>query len=161
MIYEESGAIFSDCRIYRFLLWRVWDTSKDNLLFVCLNPSAAGAYSDDNTSRRCAGFALCAGFGGFYLCNLFGFISTRVSGLHTAPNPVGNPDNDSHLSRACSRCSAVVVAWGNDRMCPPRDHTVLQLLKSHFRVVYCLSKTGGYPRHPLLLPNACKLTPFT
>ena len=162
MIYEESGAIFSDCRTYRFLLWRIWDEVAPKVLFVGLNPSSAGACSDANTVKRCISFANCAGYGGLYLVNLFAFISTPIAGLLGAHTPEGNPDNDQHIDIAARRCKAAIVAWGEEGSHRGREAVVLSLLLSHFPQLLCLSKKtiGGrtYPQHPLPLRSVC--TPF-
>jgi hypothetical protein len=164
MIYEEGGAIFSDCRTYRFLLWRAWDENTPKVLFVGLNPSVAGACDDDKTVNRCISFAKCAGYGGLYLVNLFAFISTPVAGLLAASSPEGNPDNDQYIHRAAKRCTGVIVAWGEDGFHRGRDAAVSALLSLHFAQLHCLAKatTGGrtYPRHPSRLSKTCAPRPF-
>ncbi|QBE68839.1 protein of unknown function DUF1643 [Synechococcus sp. WH 8101] len=37
----KSDAIFSDCRTYRYALWRLWDDSRPCAMFIGLNPSSA------------------------------------------------------------------------------------------------------------------------
>src|SRR5262245_23656231 len=53
---EQSGAIFSDCEKYRYVLWRQWDLLDPEpcfMAFVGLNPSTADESLDDPTIRRC------------------------------------------------------------------------------------------------------------
>ena len=37
----ETHAELSNCRKYRYALWRTWDKSKDKVMFIGLNPSTA------------------------------------------------------------------------------------------------------------------------
>ena len=39
----KKGAVLSRDRLYRYALWREWDTSKGTCVFIGLNPSAADA----------------------------------------------------------------------------------------------------------------------
>ena len=156
MIYQETGAVFSNCWAYRYLLWRAWDETAPRVLFVGLNPSIAGACEDDRTVKRCIGFATRAGYGGFYLTNLFGLISTATSGLVTSTAPEGNPDNDVYIHKAAARCAAVIAAWGDLGTHRGRDSVVLPLLRGYFPSVHCLTKTAsGNPGHPLYLKSSC------
>ena len=158
MKYEEKGAVFSDSeKKYRFMLWRVWDEFAPNVLFVCFNPSDAGVCNDDHTVTRCIKFAEKAGYGGFYIVNLFGLVSPEPAGVFAAANPIGNPDNDNYIHKAASHCTNVIVAWGEDGSHLGRDKEILRLLKTHFPHIYCLGKTvGGQPRHPSRLPDSCE-----
>ena len=44
----KNTAKLSECRKYRYALWRTWDDSKPYVMFVGLNPSTA----DENTDRK-------------------------------------------------------------------------------------------------------------
>jgi hypothetical protein len=46
----KTDAKLSDCRKYRFALWRTWDESKPYAMFVGLNPSTA-----DETEKKYIG----------------------------------------------------------------------------------------------------------
>ena len=54
---EISSAIFSPCKKYRYVLWRVWDKSLGYVNFVCLNPSTADEIHNDPTIIRCINYA--------------------------------------------------------------------------------------------------------
>src|SRR3546814_16904510 len=58
-------------------LWRIWDDTKPQCMFIMLNPSTADADLDDPTIRRCIGFAKSWGYGGLQVCNLFAYRSTE------------------------------------------------------------------------------------
>lgn len=60
--FDESGAIFSDDRRCRFSLFRVWDETKLNIMFIGLNPSTANEIVNDPTIRRVISFASSWGY---------------------------------------------------------------------------------------------------
>ncbi|PHM62792.1 DUF1643 domain-containing protein [Xenorhabdus ishibashii] len=52
--YDDSA--ISEDGLYRYDLWRVWDESKPNVMFIGLNPSTADHEINDNTITRCSTF---------------------------------------------------------------------------------------------------------
>jgi hypothetical protein len=69
----RKGAKLSDDGVYRYALWRDWRESLDEPLlgYVMLNPSTADASEDDQTIRKCIGFAERNDYRGFIVLNLF------------------------------------------------------------------------------------------
>ena len=67
---NTRSAVLSDCGNYRYQLHRTWDESLPKCMFMMLNPSTADADIDDNTIRRCIGFAKLWGYGGLMVGNL-------------------------------------------------------------------------------------------
>src|SRR5947209_6307215 len=86
---NNNGAVFSEDRKYRYVLWRIWDTNKDIIQFIGLNPSTANEMHDDNTIGRIKNFTHDWGYGGFYMTNLFGLVTPYPEDLKTCKNPVG------------------------------------------------------------------------
>ena len=84
--FSKSGAVFSDCRKYRYALWRIWDENKPLVMIIGLNPSTADEISNDPTITRCKSFARACGYGGVLVANLFGFRAT-------SPNELGHTRN--------------------------------------------------------------------
>lgn len=84
-LFTETGATFSECRRYRYRLWRYWDRSKPPLCFLMLNPSTADDLSNDPTVERCQRRALAMGFGGLEVVNIFAFRSTDPAALYSLP----------------------------------------------------------------------------
>jgi len=153
-LQAATGAVFSACEQYRYLLWRHWDDQLPLLGFIGLNPATAGADADDPTIRRCRGFATELGFGGIVVANLFAFCTSHPHELFAAADPVGE-ENHSWLNRL-SRFSAKRVAiWGNHG----------QAYFSNFQIespIYCLKlNKSGAPAHPLYLPKGLSLKRFT
>ena len=88
----ENGAKFSDCRKYRFVLWRIWDYSLETIMFIGLNPSTANEVKQDNTINRIKGLTKDLGYGGFYMLNLFTFITAYPKELKNCENPTLEAD---------------------------------------------------------------------
>ncbi len=160
--YIDSGAVFSaDGGPYRYVLWRRWGPGP-LVLFVMLNPSTAGAESDDATIRRVVAFAKEWGCGGLYVGNLFGLVTPYPKELEKVVDPVG-ARNDEFIVEAAKECDYAVVAWG---ACPfkrvaQRSVWVIRLLEGNGLPVMCLGKTkGGEPAHPLRLARDTKLVPY-
>jgi hypothetical protein len=139
-----SGAEFSEDRKYRYALWRIWDKSKPLVMFIGLNPSTANETQPDPTITRVINFARDWGYGGFYMMNLFGIVSSKPEILVTDPDPLG--DNDQWLERIAAKCDRIIFAWGVFKQARSRAEDV----KKRFPDAYCLKKTkDGHPWHPL------------
>lgn len=143
----HKGATFSECRTWRYTLWRRW---ADGPALVCLalNPSTADELQDDPTIRRVIGFAKRWGFSAMEMLNIFSFRSTDPKALLRCPDPVG-PGNDAAIRETCGNAGLVLVAWGVHGTLHGRNLAVADLLP---RPVYCLGVTkGGHPKHPLYI----------
>lgn len=144
----RRGAAFSADRRYRWELTRTWDTSLDQIGFLMLNPSVAGAEIDDPTIRRCTKFTRAWGYGGYVVRNLFALCATDPRDLRKHPAPVGRL-NDLYLRR-CSAQAVTIAAWGTNGDLDGRDAKVAALLASHGAHLYHLGLTkDGFPKHPL------------
>jgi len=79
-----SGAGFSECRAYRYALWRRWDWQgyANQVMFVGLNPSTADETEDDPTIRRCIRFAKDWGCGSLLMLNAYAWRATKPRDLH-------------------------------------------------------------------------------
>lgn len=156
MYTDKSGAIFSPCWKYRYRLWRRWNFELPTMAFVMLNPSTADAEKDDNTIRRCIGFAKAEYYGGIEVVNLFAWRATKPADLWKAADPVG-PDNDSHLRAVVGTARMIVCAWGsNAARQPERAKHVRDLLHYYMPLHYLQLTKDGIPCHPLMLPKSCE-----
>ena len=141
----RNTAKLSDCRKYRFALWRTWDDSKPYAMFVGLNPSTADEADDDPTLIRCIHYAKSWGYGGVCMANLFAFRAIKPSDMMATQDPVGSA-NDSWLVQLAKDAGIVVAAWGNDGNFQNRSKNVVCLLPR----LYCLKiNKSGEPAHPL------------
>jgi hypothetical protein len=141
--------IISDCRSYRYQLWREWIGGTGYAMFIGLNPSTADESADDPTIRRCVAFAKSWGYSALCMTNLFAFRTVSPEFMKCAPDPVG-PNNDKHLLQCAIEASVIVAAWGNHGGYLDRDIDVLNLLPE----TYFLRLTKqAFPQHPLYLPG--------
>ncbi|GAL83447.1 hypothetical protein MYP_674 [Sporocytophaga myxococcoides] len=145
-IYDESGAIISTCKNYRYRLWRIWDKSKPFVMFIMHNPSTADESEDDRTIKRCVNFAKSWGYGGIYVGNIFAYRSTKPEVIKQVIDPIG-PDNNKHLTEMLQKCQIVIAAWGNHPKTESKPLKGIDIGKFYY---LSLTKTGN-PRHPLYL----------
>jgi hypothetical protein len=155
----ESGATFSPCRRWRYLLWRRWDASKPVANFLMLNPSTADEVKLDPTFSRARDFAERWGYGALIVTNIFSFRNTDPDEMKAADDPVG-PGNDAAIVQAARDSAIVVCAWGNHGAFLDRSSRVKALLTKHQVPLHALRlNANGEPAHPLYLPG--KLKPQT
>lgn len=153
-------AWFSDCGTYRYALLRCIDLGLDGLdgrqerclNAVMLNPSTADDVANDQTIRRCIGYARRWGYGELVVTNLFAFRATDPRDLKLATDPTG-PENDTYIRKIAEAADLVVVAWGAHGEFQRRDEDVLRIIASVGKQPLCLGTTkGGHPKHPLYAP---------
>lgn len=165
----ERGALLSECRRYRYHLWRPAGDGDKRCVFVGINPSTADEVDDDPTIRKCVGFARRWGFGAIDMVNLFAWRSTDQNGLLKAPDPIG-PKNDETLADVFGRADRIVWAWGNGKSAGVRRLIGDRMRRGHLYVfaikkscqVGNLGLTGeGAPKHPLMLGYKTKFVPTT
>ncbi len=141
----KNTAKFSECRKYRYALWRTWDISKPYVMFVGLNPSTADEKTDDPTLTRCINYAKSWGYGGVCMVNLFAFRATEPNVMKAAKDPMGK-DNNDWLKKLANDSGLIVAAWGNDGSYLGRSKKVRELLPN----LHCLNiNKSGEPAHPL------------
>lgn len=151
----EKGAQFSDDRIYRYVLWRIWAPGNGHVTFIGLNPSTADENKDDPTIRRCIGFAKDLGFGGVNMLNIFAFRATNPKGLMKAKEPIGEKNN-YYLNMYCDAIGLNVACWGTWGAYMNRGRDVLALLG--IDCLHCFGFTKNIqPKHPLYLKKDTEL----
>lgn len=153
---SNSGAVFSEDRLFRYLLWRQWSGSGAMVLFVALNPSTADETLDDPTIRRCISFAKAWSASGFMIANLFAYRATHPSDLLAYASPIG-VENDDWIAAASNRAIRTIACWGNHGSYLGRSASVLRQLN---RPEYLRLTKSGQPSHPLYLPGSLRPTFF-
>lgn len=155
-------AVISACGTYRYTLYRrVPDVPCRwirRILFIMLNPSTADAKKEDPTSRKCMHYSRRELFTDMTLVNLFAFRSPHPTVLWKARKDgldIIGPENDRYLDEQIKLHSGlqnrIVVAFGAHPKAKERAGLVLGRIPN----MYCLGLSqDGYPRHPLMLPNA-------
>lgn len=153
---NNTGAEFSPCRTYRYKLWRIWDESKPLIAFMGINPSTANETEPDNTIKRVMAIAKHNGFGGIYMINLFGLVSTDPDLLLTHPDPLG--DNDKHIDEVQGMVHGVVCAWGAFKQAKERAKVVYPRIGNPL-TLFVLK--DGSPKHPLYCRKDTKILSFS
>jgi hypothetical protein len=170
---ETQRAVFSDCRTYRYELWRVWDESLPYVAFIGLNPSTADETKDDPTIRKCRHFAKAWGYGGFVMLNLFPFRATDPRELKKAKQPYGELymprggvywwSNTKRIVEHVRASGLIVAAWGVDGAHRNKAWNLMNFLTQHSMGprIHCLgTNNDGSPKHPLYLANETKPVPY-
>ncbi len=142
----SSGAEFSPCAKYRYKLWRIWDNTLPKAMCIGLNPSNANANKNDPTINNLKTALAILGYGGFYMMNLFAYISSKPEVLLTCEDPLG--ENESKLKEVEALCDDVIVCWGKFKQAQDRIKQVLP----NYPNAKCLGfNLDGTPVHPMAL----------
>jgi hypothetical protein len=155
-LFENNGAEFSMCGKYRYKLWRIWDDSLPIAMCIGLNPSTANAEKNDATISILKRMLSKLGYGGFYMMNLFAFISSNPNDLLTCADPIG--DNNNQLKQVETICSDVIACWGSFKQAKNRIDEVVV----NYPNCKCFgTNKNGTPFHPLaLMYNGTQKTPM-
>ena len=153
---SASGAQFSRCRRWRYLLWRRWDAARPAANFLMLNPSTADEFRLDPSCSRARDYAERWGFGSVLITNIFAWRATDPEEMKAARDPVGR-GNDAAILRAAREAALVVCAWGNHGAHMDRAGKVVKMLNAEKTALHALPvNRGGQPAHPLYLPATLK-----
>jgi len=151
ILTSDSGATFSSCRRWRYLLWRRWDASGPAANFLMLNPSTADETVLDPSCSRARDYAERWGYGALIVTNLFAWRATDPKDMKRAGEPVGRSNNQAIL-RSAREAGVVVCAWGNHGSHLDRAATVVAQLRGAGVPLHALKVTArGQPAHPLYL----------
>jgi len=157
MFTTKTGAIFSTNHKERFVLWRKWDHSKPNVLFIGLNPSKADKTKNDPTTHRIMAHSQRLGFGGCFLMNCFTHIATNPKDLSISGDW---QQNLKWFHRVALLCPEVIFAWGKHGLVKKHGRDVF--FKKQFPKAKCMgTNQDGSPRHPLYLSYATKLRQYS
>ena len=149
----DFGAEFSECRKYRYALWRIWDRTKPLAMFIGLNPSTANETESDPTIKSVGRISKHNGFGGFYMMNCFAFVSTNPGDLELESN---NDVNDFWLNKIAAECKTIVFAWGNfDVVKKTGRYWEIKQMFGDEAMVLSQNKNGS-PKHPLYCKSETK-----
>lgn len=163
----DSGAHISDDGLYRYSLWRQWETGKPYALFMGLNPSTADAKKNDHTITKEINFARQRGCGGLMKVNLYAWRAKDRKEILSVADPIG-PMNDGllyHFFNDAVRLEyPIYCAWGNadDDKVVKRVEQVKGILRMCNAKPLAFGFTkSGQPLHPLTLPYKTEPKPWT
>jgi hypothetical protein len=151
MLAFKQNAVLSDCGLYRYVLTRQVGPQNRIATFIMLNPSTADAVKNDQTIRKCIGFARLWECGRLVVVNLFAFRTTDPAEMRRAKDPVG-PENKAWLVKTLAGIGdgPVVCGWGVHGSYRDQDMTVLGLVDQLGIRPGALAITkDGQPKHPL------------
>jgi len=153
----KNTAKLSECRKYRYALWRTWNDAKPTVMFIGLNPSTADETNDDATLIRCINFAKSWGYGGVSMANLFAFRTTDPEDMKAVKDPIGL-NNDDWLIKLANEAELVIGAWGDNGSFLNRSNQILDLIPN---LHYLKLNKSGEPAHPLYLSSELKPIPMS
>jgi hypothetical protein len=143
---NNTGAEFSTCRKYRYKLWRIWNDKLPIAMCIGLNPSTANENKNDQTINYLEMMLQKLGYGGFYMMNLFAWISSNPADLLSCADPIG--ENENMLKEVAQVCDDVILCWGNFKQAEKRINEVLPKYPN----AKCFGfNKNGTPFHPLAL----------
>lgn len=162
IIYADSNELltsaeFSEDGIYRYALWRFWNyqAARDGkaraAMFIMANPSTAGAWKDDPTTRKCARYAQGWGYDGMYIGNLYARIDTQSVFIGLTEKELIGDKADEWLGIMRNSSVVCIAAWGfMGGYHPERAKAV----RAMFPELYHLGLSKDrLPKHPLYLPT--------
>lgn len=149
--HDESSAVFSTDRRYRYRLSRRWGSGPE-LMLVSLFPGLAREHHDDPDAGRDKAVARAFGYDAYAKLALFAARAHNVDELDRLDDPVG-VDNDAHLDAAAAEHDVIVLDWG-EQAAWPRARAVSSRLWRIARdsggAIAVLDWTAsGQPYHPL------------
>lgn len=146
-----SGAIFSEDRVYRHILWRRWDTALPWVNLTMCNPSRAGATETDPTVTRQIERAKRLGCGGLLVTNAFDIVATDPRDMKRHQQPC-SLENDRYVLEAANLAiesgGLVIAAWGSHAKHRGWDLQILDILNGIPLKAVAINDDGS-PGHPL------------
>jgi hypothetical protein len=149
---DEAGALFSDDKKQRLVLWRTWNKNKKVAMVIGLNPSTANADTNDPTIQRLIETLNELDFGGLRMVNLFTHVSSTPEVLKQIES-----DEQHDLGIIFGHglmVQEIIFGWGNFKEAKDRAKKVIDF----FPDALCFGMTkDGSPWHPMaLMYNAVK-----
>jgi len=152
--------LYSLDMVYRYAFGRWWggpDLATTDV-WVLLNPATGDTEKRRRpTLEKCIARSRSAGRSGLVIVNLFAYRHTDPQALRQATHPVG-PANDATLRLLTAKAPQTIAAWGSHGKLHGRSRSVTPLLDRPL----CLGITlHGEPKHPLYVPTAAELVPWS
>lgn len=145
-LFEDNGAEFSKDGKYRYKLWRIWNSDLPIAMCIGLNPSKANVEKNDPTIGILKRMLAKLGYGGFYMTNLYAFISSKPKDLLTCEDPLG--ENENKLKEVEVLCQDVIACWGSFKQARER----IKQVQPNYPELKCFgTNKDGTPFHPLAL----------
>ncbi|WP_445194666.1 DUF1643 domain-containing protein [Staphylococcus xylosus] len=129
----ETEAVFSNDRMHRYLLKKVWNKEKEILTIITMYPHYEGVIIVDLTTQLIINkVAEKEEYGGLNIVNLYSNIETPINLKHIENSH--DKHTDIHIMKAVKESDKVLLAWGSYAKKPlvtTRVNEVLDMLKPH------------------------------
>lgn len=147
----DTGAEFSECKKYRYRLWRIWDDTKPVLYFILMNTSTADEVNNDPTIERQCRRASQLGYGGVVILNCGAIRETDSRKAWADSDPIGPKNLETIRNEILKGREDVFVAgWGRPAHRCGAASPVLSIFRELEKPLYCLGlNNDGSPKHPL------------
>ena len=141
-----NGALFSNTRHKRFVLWRTWNLDRPYVMFIGINPSTANENKNDPTINRLISISRYWDYGGLIIMNLLAYVSSDPKQIRKSPN---YEIEDMYLREFSKIPESVILMWGNEGR---KYMDRIKIIKELFPEAECFSQNkNGHPIHPLYL----------
>ena len=146
-----TTALFSEDETKRYLLRKVWDSSKPSLAIIMLAPSEASGIVLDNTTLLVLNNASRLGYGSVSIMNLF----ATLNDFSIANAEDEDLDNLKVIIDEVKKCDTLVYAPGvgkaKNASFQMRSKQILTELKKYEKKLYCIADKSGLTKfvHPL------------
>lgn len=141
---SAAGAIFSEDRTKRIVLWRTWNPMGNKVaMCIGLNPSTGNEHSNDRTISFLIQLLRFKGYNGLIMCNLFTNITSKPEEL-----PILKSEQDIQtLMDYAQESTDVFFCWGTFREAQERAMDVIPLFPMAKCFGWNMDKTRS-PKHP-------------
>jgi hypothetical protein len=155
-----SGCVLSECGLYRYALWRIWEPGKPLWMMALLNPSTATEEVEDPTVTRCCVRARRGGAGGLVVVNSGAIRETDSDKACAVAHPIG-PHNEAWVRALIPTCSLHIAGWGPKAALFGGDELLRRLFDEAGVTLHALKiNLDGSPRHPLYVSYAAQPVAF-
>ena len=160
LLPNTTGAAFFPSPDHRLWLERRWGIRPAYALHLGMNPSHAGANTDDLTVRKDQGFTCRMDLDGMFKVNCGTLISTDPKGLLARGVILAHPDNVATILRLAEGAARIIVATG---VPPDPLKPLARILFRELRgfKLECFGLTADHwPKHSSRLGYDAKLVEF-
>lgn len=158
---RHTGAVFSLCGDYRYVLWWIWNFHLPLWFYGLLNPSTATELKLDPTLHRCRVRAEMRGAGGMVIGNAGGIRETKSQLAIRHLDPIG-PHNRAWLELVVCLCDMHIVGHGPLAAKFGGDKLLQDIFLAVGVQLHRLELTdAGVPKHPLYTAYEIDPVPYT
>lgn len=155
----ESNAVMADNDHYRYRLTRIWDTSKEVVGVIMLNPSKATSLKSDQTIMNLINYLVDKEYGGVDIVNMYAYMCRDPKQLKYRDQTFELLNND-YITKVAHERNIFIIAWRHKENIR-RKREIETLLLPYASKLKCFEdKEGKSPRHPLLISDEWKIVSY-